>query len=564
MKDTVALERLAALHAGSGDAATFCQLCLRGEGDDGVRVASLGRLCAARAHLTCADCVSSIADAARPSASAASPAWGAIAGCPACALPDTDAGMTRLFRRGRDASLPPGAPVVEAPVGPVAADRSSSALMTRDSLSRADVEALAGVLVAERARRLREDDDASSSSSSSAADDETDADPSGPTSWWPRRDVAAQLRSALGALPSLNALRTAAPGIFADLAVVSNGSALLGSGAGVEIDAHSCVARFNEYEIGGAFAEDVGERVDVHATGWLMAAARDDPRDRLAAEEEEEEEEGEEEGEEETIGTRSETIDARLDVRVDEPGGSRSRSRVRPRVEIRLMPNDPALGRAYFVSYLRAIAYHRRRWNNHRREKKKPPPPNERRTPLSPTRTRGGSRGRGGRVRSSSRRRPRRTGDTGRTSSRPARRAQPQGSRAGTSSSSSRSTSRGKTSRRRRRLLRRRATTTALKPLPLRPAPGPSARARLGVLPAPPRGSLCTGSRTTLGTRRTPRGGTTSTGCTSSATTCTTSRGSAPSSPRSSPGGPTPSPERCTSPLMRGSESVDDEGRSVV
>jgi len=73
----------------------------------------------------------------------------------------------------------------------------------------------------------------------------------------------------------------------------------------------------------------------------------------------------------ETIGTRSETIDARLDVRVDEPGGSRSRSRVRPRVEIRLMPNDPALGRAYFVSYLRAIAYHRRRRNDHRREKKK-------------------------------------------------------------------------------------------------------------------------------------------------------------------------------------------------
>ena len=370
MKDTVALERLAALHAGSGDAATFCQLCLRGEGDDGVRVASLGRLCAARAHLTCADCVSSIADAARPSASAASPAWGAIAGCPTCALPDTDAGMTRLFRRGRDASLPPGAPWVEAPEGPVAADRSSSALMTRDSLSRADVEALAGVLVAERARRLREDDDASassSSSSSSADDDETDADPSGPTSWWPRRDVAAQLRSALGALPSLNALRTAAPGIFADLAVVSNGSALLGSGAGAEIDAHSCVARFNEYEIGGAFAEDVGERVDVHATGWLMAAARDDPRDRRAAEEEEEEEE--EEGEEETIGTRSETIDARLEVCVDEPGGSRSRSRARPRVEIRLMPNDPALGRAYFISYLRAIAYHRRRWNNRRREK---------------------------------------------------------------------------------------------------------------------------------------------------------------------------------------------------
>ena len=106
-----------------------------------------------------------------------------------------------------------------------------------------------------------------------------------------------------------------------------------------------------------------------------MAAARDDPRNRLAAEEEEEEEEGEEEeeeeGEEETIGTRSETIDARLDVRVDEPGGSRSRSRVRPRVEIRLMPNDPALGRAYFVSYLRAIAYHRRRRNDRRRENEK-------------------------------------------------------------------------------------------------------------------------------------------------------------------------------------------------
>ena len=321
MKDTVALERLAALHAGSGDAATFCQLCLRGEGDDGVRVASLGRLCAARAHLTCADCVSSIADAARPSASAASPAWGAIAGCPTCALPDTDAGMTRLFRRGRDASLPPGASVVEAPEGPVAADRSSSALMTRDSLSRADVEALAGVLVAERARRLREDDDASSSSSSSADDDETDADPSGPTSWWPRRDVAAQLRSALGALPSLNALRTAAPGIFADLAVVSNGSALLGSGAGVEIDAHRCreVQRVRNRRRVRRGRRRTRRRAR-HGVAHGRGEGRPERRARGGGGEEEE---GGEEGgrEEETIGTLGRKRSTpRLDVRVVNPG----------------------------------------------------------------------------------------------------------------------------------------------------------------------------------------------------------------------------------------------------
>ena len=571
MKDTVALERLAALHAGSGDAATFCQLCLRGEGDDGVRVASLGRLCAARAHLTCADCVSSIADAARPSASAASPAWGAIAGCPTCALPDTDAGVTRLFRRGRDASLPPGARS-EAPEGPVAADRSSSALMTRDSLSRADVEALAGVLVAERARRLREDDDASassSSSSSSADDDETDADPSGPTSWWPRRDVAAQLRSALGALPSLNALRTAAPGIFADLAVVSNGSALLGSGAGAEIDAHSCVARFNEYEIGGAFAEDVGERVDVHATGWLMAAARDDPKDRLAAEEEEG-----------GGGGGGGGGNDRNSVGNDRRSAGSLRRRTRglplplPRAPAR---RDPAHAQRPGAR-ARVLRLVFARDSVPPAAVEQPPPrknaSSERTSDaslsdadawwLARTRRKGplvlaASPEAYGRhwahvlATRASRATARVTSGylflllaldlAGQDEPPPAEAEAPPEARDDDGA--------------------RRATAT----LPLRPAPGPSAaRARLGVLPPPPRGSLCTGSRTTLGTRRTPRGGTTSTGCTSSATTCTTSRGSARRSPRSSPGGPTPSPERRTylSPLMRGSESVDDEGRSVV
>ena len=70
-----------------------------------------------------------------------------------------------------------------------------------------------------------------------------------------------------------------------DIALVSNGSALLGSGAGPAIDAHRLVARFNEFECGGEYGGDVGYETDIHATGWLLSASRDCPGDRLAAEE---------------------------------------------------------------------------------------------------------------------------------------------------------------------------------------------------------------------------------------------------------------------------------------
>jgi hypothetical protein len=43
----------------------------------------------------------------------------------------------------------------------------------------------------------------------------------------------------------------------ADIALVSNGSALLGSALGATIDKHRLVARFNEYESGGEYARDV-------------------------------------------------------------------------------------------------------------------------------------------------------------------------------------------------------------------------------------------------------------------------------------------------------------------
>jgi hypothetical protein len=66
------------------------------------------------------------------------------------------------------------------------------------------------------------------------------------------------------------------PGLCEDIAVVSNSSALLGRKLGGEIDAHSCVVRFNEFTRagpgGGAFAPHVGTRTTCHVISEQVVA----------------------------------------------------------------------------------------------------------------------------------------------------------------------------------------------------------------------------------------------------------------------------------------------------
>jgi hypothetical protein len=121
------------------------------------------------------------------------------------------------------------------------------------------------------------------------------------------------------ALPSASAF-LAPLALDTSLAIVSNGSALLGSAFGRDIDAgaNAAVARFNEYET-KTFERDVGARTTAHVTSWLLSANRGEPCDRLAHEEPSE-----------------------------------------ASVEIRLAPNVETLARAYYVSYARAVAHHAR------------------------------------------------------------------------------------------------------------------------------------------------------------------------------------------------------------
>ena len=320
MDDVVALERLATLHGAFVDDASrvagvesFCQLCLKTL-DDASTTAAPGRACPS-GHGCCLSCASVLNpdDARAP--------WSPRAGCPACHADDTDDGMTRLFARPE----PRGAPLDDRP-----RRHPLAPLLIRDALTADDADALAGVLVAERRAAFIALDDPSSSptpSSSSSSD-----------AAWPPWDCGAQLRSAFASLPSAADAARAFPGGVLDLALVSNGSALLGGSLGIRIDAHATVVRFNEYECGGVYASDVGRRVDAHATGWLTAASRDDPRvDRLCAE----------------------------DPPDDDADHESAPESALPTAEVRLMPNVEGLGRAYYASYLCAVATHRRtRWRD--------------------------------------------------------------------------------------------------------------------------------------------------------------------------------------------------------
>ncbi len=326
MDDAVALKRLEALLEGVG-ADAVCQLCLvelenasRDPADAGAPPTADSRC----EHRTCARCMATL--------NLDDGAWG-LAGCPSCEMDDTDAGMTRMF----GAATGGGEATRDTSADEPSSCRCGRVLLTRESFGGVEAAALAGVFVAER-RAVARALGIARASPNLASDEEGDASafwgpaPSRCTDvrettdgeqkndaprWW---DCGAQIFSTHDALPSartfLSHLR-----LDTDCAVVSNGSALLGSQFGSAIDfGDAAVARFNEYETSG-FEHDVGVRITAHVTGWLFSARRGDPGDRLAHE---------------------------------EPSLAS--------VEIRLAPNVESLARAYYVSYARAVAHHKRAW----------------------------------------------------------------------------------------------------------------------------------------------------------------------------------------------------------
>ena len=328
------MERLAALHpeASSGGAvppphshdeddvgayvtmSQWCQLCL---GDDAQRSVRCPWRCEA-GHGLCETCARRLGWTSTGGRTATR--WG-VGGCPACEVVDTDAGLQRLMCRGGRSDIR-SVDVEAIPRGMPFLVRESFGIESGEGA------AVAGVLVAERRATFAE---------MSRGADGTSSDGGDGWCWW---DCGAQLEAITAALPPLSALPSAvrhptshlerAPGgdggcgrvTEVDLAVVSNGSALLGARLGATIDAHRTVARFNAFECGGAYAADVGSRTDIHATGWLMSASRDVPGDRLGAED-------------------------------GEPDA--------PALEVRLPPNAASLGRTYYAKYFRAIVHHHAR-----------------------------------------------------------------------------------------------------------------------------------------------------------------------------------------------------------
>ena len=325
MDDAVALRRLEALLEGDG-ANAVCQLCLVELENSFHDPAGAGAPPTAGArceHRTCARCMATL--------NLDDGAWG-LAGCPSCEMDDTDAGMTRMFGAATRAGEAPDEP---------SSCRCGRVLLTRESFRGVEAAALAGIFVAER-RAVARAVGIARTSPSPAGDEEARISGELPSAFWGRApslegercsgkknkksatawrwwDCGAQLVSLRDALPSASAF-LAPLALDTSLAIVSNGSALLGSAFGRDIDAgaNAAVARFNEYET-KTFERDVGARTTAHVTSWLLSANRGEPCDRLAHEEPSE-----------------------------------------ASVEIRLAPNVETLARAYYVSYARAVAHHAR------------------------------------------------------------------------------------------------------------------------------------------------------------------------------------------------------------
>ena len=358
MDASAALTRINSFHEGIGVDAV-CQLCLV---DVGNEIDEAPKLADSRcSHRTCPACVAELY--------LDDNSWG-IAGCPSCSMDDTDCGLSRLFVPSVGSVSDPDDQKRNAQSPKLS--RAASQLLTRESCRGAKCVAVAGVLLAER-RAIYRKILASRKSSSDAPEtntyDETQLEFWGPAPddehatiesekkkkkhdwiWW---DCGAQLKIIHKALPPIAVLddviynatddeEKQSNTSHTDIAIVSNGSALLGSGFGVKIDKHSTVVRFNEYET-DEYELDVGSKCDVHATGWLISASRDLPSDRLTHE-----------------GALCDSTSEPYDS--DEEPQSTTTSKI----EIRLVPNVEKLGRKYFVSYLRAVVYH---WSTFEKDK---------------------------------------------------------------------------------------------------------------------------------------------------------------------------------------------------
>ena len=354
MDDAVALKRLEALLEGVG-ADAVCQLCLVELENSFHDPAGAGAPPTADArceHRTCARCMATL--------DLDDGAWG-LAGCPSCEMDDTDAGMTRMFGAATGAGEVPDEP---------SSCRCGRVLLTRESFRGVEAAALAGVFVAER-RAVARAVGIARTSPSPAGDEEARISGELPSAFWGRApsldgercsagdeeawrwwDCGAQMVSLRDALPSASAF-LAPLALDTSLAIVSNGSALLGSAFGRDIDAgggDAAVARFNEYET-KTFERDVGARTTAHVTSWLLSANRGEPCDRLAHEEPSE-----------------------------------------ASVEIRLAPNVETLARAYYVSYARAVAHHAREFYCPKKKRKQTRRDDE--TPKETEETDGGDDGR--------------------------------------------------------------------------------------------------------------------------------------------------------------------------
>ena len=384
MDEALARERLEALHVvdlratrGRARRQYFCQLCLRDadasepsfvvdcEGE-GWR----GRRCNG-GHWCCGTCAAHFGE------QRSGWAWDAGGGgCPACTLDDTDAGLTRLFHARANANEKDPSSRMQGAGG----SADACPFLVRETFAGADAAAVAGVLAAERRAVALT---AQTGTETCGTADHTWFP--GGIPWW---DCGAQLAAVRDALPPLAAIaETPEHGTAKDIALVSNGSALLGSGLGGAIDGHAVVVRFNEFECGGEYGADVGARVDIHATGWMMAAGWG-PTDRLAQEEEEEEEEEEEvlapaakaeeveaaaaaeeaeedDTEDEEMQKDEEAVAAEQEEAAVVAAAAAAQSAAAAAVEVRLMPNTVGNGRAYFGSYLRAIVHHHHHHGRH-------------------------------------------------------------------------------------------------------------------------------------------------------------------------------------------------------
>lgn len=252
---------------GDKDGLPWCSLCLRKGGDN----ASEGDLgdsgktskCAAGQHLFCWSCAD-------------------VCGrhllchrdrCPLCRLGARACGFDALVQQSRPLRLP----------YPKEEWSGTQRLLLRGTLSEEDRCELTTAIAADRCRELRQamrpkakpKPKPKPTAAGTAAAAETPPLPTSASTFplveYDPSDVSEVMRAFAGALPTHDDLP---PGLCDEMAVVSNSSALLGRNLGNEIDAHSCVVRFNEYARAGLkdYERHVGARTTCHVVSEQVVA----------------------------------------------------------------------------------------------------------------------------------------------------------------------------------------------------------------------------------------------------------------------------------------------------